>query len=133
MKSKLNLPDSFVFCITLFNNTIVIDNATAKVIMLNIKNKLNSKLYGAIIILFRLKLLYINLFYPENIKNILKIIEVKKSIKTRDLSFKAKIGGAKLRDILDFLTKEGVIQEQLISGDGAGRPRRIYSIVEKES
>jgi len=70
--------------------------------------------------------------YPESIKNVLKIIEEKKSIKTRDLSFEARMGGAKLREILDFLINEGVIQEKLITGEKAGRPRRVYTIVEED-
>ncbi|MFX1275336.1 MAG: helix-turn-helix domain-containing protein [Promethearchaeota archaeon] len=69
--------------------------------------------------------------YPESIKNVLKIIEDQKSIKTRDLSSKSKIGGAKLREILDFLIKEGAIQEELIQGERAGRPKRVYSMAEE--
>ena len=70
--------------------------------------------------------------YPESINNVLKIIEEKKSIKTRDLSFEARMGGAKLRDILDFLIKEGVVQEKFITCEKAGRPRRVYSIIEDD-
>ena len=69
--------------------------------------------------------------YPESIKNVIKTIEDKKLIKTRDLSFETKIGGAKLREILDFLLKEGVIYEQFITGEKVGRPKRVYSIVEE--
>ena len=66
--------------------------------------------------------------YPKPIQNVLKIIEEFKSIKTRDLSSKSKIGGAKLREILELLTNRGVIEETLIKGDKAGRPKRIFSL-----
>ena len=66
--------------------------------------------------------------YPKPIQNVLKIIEEFKSIKTRDLSSKSKIGGAKLREILEFLANSGVIEETLIKGNKAGRPKRMYSI-----
>jgi len=68
--------------------------------------------------------------YPEPIKKILDTIKTANMIKTRDLSSKAKLGGTKLKEILDFLLKEGLIEETIIKGNKAGRPKRLYSIIE---
>ena len=57
-------------------------------------------------------------------------IEGSKKIKTRDLSIKSKIGGAKLKDILEFLIKEGLIEETTIKSEKVGRPGVYYSIIE---
>lgn len=67
---------------------------------------------------------------PDPVQNILDIIEDHKSIKTRDLSIKSKLGGAKLREILEFLTNEGVVKEEIIKPQGAGRPKHVYSIID---
>ena len=69
--------------------------------------------------------------YPEPIKNVLEAIKDNMTIKTRDLSSKSKIGGAKLREILEFLTNEGLIEETIIKGEKAGRPKRVYSVISK--
>jgi predicted ArsR family transcriptional regulator len=50
-------------------------------------------------------------------------------IKTRDLSKTSGIGGTKLKEILNFLVREGVIKEH-IKSEGVGRPGIYYSIVE---
>jgi hypothetical protein len=50
-------------------------------------------------------------------------------IKTRDLSSKSKIGGAKLREILEFLVNQGIIEEFVVRDNKAGRPKREYSII----
>jgi len=71
----------------------------------------------------------IEIEYPEPIKRILETINETKMIKTRDLSSKSRIGGAKLREILEFLINEGLIEETVLKGEKAGRPRRVYSIV----
>jgi sugar-specific transcriptional regulator TrmB len=71
----------------------------------------------------------ITIEYPEPILTILNIIGRDGTIKTRDLSSKSKIGGAKLREILKFLVYQGIIKETIIKGERAGRPKRIYSIV----
>lgn len=52
------------------------------------------------------------------------------TIKTRDLSSTSKIGDAKLREILEFLTNEGLIEETIIRGKKVGSPKRMYSIAE---
>ena len=67
---------------------------------------------------------------PDPIKNILDVIQEHKSIKTRDLSIESKISGVKLREVLAFLLNEGLIKEEVIKGQGAGRPKRVYSLVE---
>jgi len=41
----------------------------------------------------------------------------------------SKIGGAKLREILDFLINQGILQEIVIKDDKAGRPKREYSLM----
>jgi sugar-specific transcriptional regulator TrmB len=71
----------------------------------------------------------IKIEYPEPVQNILNIIRGDSNIKTRDLSSKSKIGGAKLREILKFLVNQGIIEETIIKGEKAGRPKRLYSIV----
>ncbi|MFX0008647.1 MAG: helix-turn-helix domain-containing protein [Promethearchaeota archaeon] len=71
----------------------------------------------------------IEIEYPEPIKKILNTIKETKIIKTRDLSSKSKLGGAKLKEILGFLVDEGLIKETIIKGENAGRPKRVYSLV----
>ena len=70
----------------------------------------------------------IEIEYPEPIKKILDTIKETKMIKTRDLSSKSKMGGAKLKEILEFLLEEGLIEETIIKAEKAGRPKRIFSI-----
>ena len=50
-------------------------------------------------------------------------------IKTRDLSKTSGAGGSKLKEILSFLVREGVIKEYITSED-VGRSGIYYSIVE---
>ena len=71
----------------------------------------------------------IEIEYPEPIKKILDTIIENKNIKTRDLSSESKIGGTKLKEILGFLVDEGLIEETIIKGEKAGRPKRVYTIV----
>jgi len=66
---------------------------------------------------------------PELVQNILKVIQDHDAVKTRDLSIRSKIGGAKLREILNLLIDQGLIKEEIIKGDKAGRPKRVYSVV----
>ncbi len=42
-----------------------------------------------------------------------------------------RIGGAKLREILEFLISQELIEETAIKEDKVGRPKRVYSIIEK--
>jgi sugar-specific transcriptional regulator TrmB len=72
----------------------------------------------------------IEIEYPKPIKRILDTIHETKKIKTRDLSRKAKIGGAKLKEILDFLINEGIIEETIIKGEKAGRPKHVFSLLD---
>jgi len=67
--------------------------------------------------------------YPEPILKVLNIIKENKTIKTRDLSSISKIGGAKLREILNFLIDQCILQEIVIKEDKAGRPKREYSLI----
>ncbi|MBY9008747.1 MAG: hypothetical protein KGD74_02640 [Candidatus Lokiarchaeota archaeon] len=71
----------------------------------------------------------IKIVYPEPMKKILEAIKETNMIKTRDLSSKSKIGGAKLKEILIFLINEGLIEETVLKGEKAGRPKHVYSIV----
>jgi len=71
----------------------------------------------------------IEIEYLEPIKKILNTIKETKMIKTRDLSSKSKIGGAKLKEILEFLVNEGLIEETIIKAEKAGRPKRVYSLI----
>lgn len=68
--------------------------------------------------------------YPEPIKSVLTIMEQDKAIKTRDLSHRSKISGARLRQILDYLISEGIVREEIVQNEQAGRPKRVYSLVE---
>ncbi|MFX1524558.1 MAG: helix-turn-helix domain-containing protein [Promethearchaeota archaeon] len=74
----------------------------------------------------------IEIEYPEPIKRVLNLIKENRKIKTRDLSSKSKLGGAKLREILEFLINQGIIEELAIKEDNAGRPKQVYSIIEKK-
>lgn len=69
--------------------------------------------------------------YPEPIQNVLDIIEKHKSIKTRDLSTKSRIGGGKLKEILTYLIKDGKIKE-IVDNEGIGRPASYYSLVDSK-
>ena len=66
---------------------------------------------------------------PKIVQNILNVIQDHNAVKTRDLSIRSKIGGAKLREILNLLINQGLIQEEIIKDDKAGRPKRVYSVV----
>ncbi|MFX1268609.1 MAG: TrmB family transcriptional regulator [Promethearchaeota archaeon] len=66
---------------------------------------------------------------PEIVQNILNVIQDHDTLKTRDLSIRSKIGGAKLREILNLLINQGLIKEEIIKNDKAGRPKRVYSVV----
>jgi sugar-specific transcriptional regulator TrmB len=71
----------------------------------------------------------IQILYPNPIKKVLSAIEESDTIKTRDLSKNSGIGGTKLKEILNFLVREGVIKEH-ISNEGVGRPSKYYSAVQ---
>jgi len=71
----------------------------------------------------------IEIKYPESYQNVLDIIQEYNSIKTRDLSMLAGIGGAKIKEILRFLLDEGKIEE-IIESTGVGRPGIYYNLVE---
>ena len=72
----------------------------------------------------------IEIEYPEPINKILDTIKETNMIKTRDLSSESKIGGAKLREILEFLINEGLIEETVSKGEKVGRPKHMYSIID---
>ena len=56
----------------------------------------------------------VKIVYPEPIKKILDTIKETNMIKTRDLSSKSKIGGAKLKEILAFLIDAGLIEKTVL-------------------
>lgn len=68
---------------------------------------------------------------PEPIQSIIDTISDSGSIKTKDLSSEVKMGGTKLRELLDFLVTKGLIEESIVKAGKPGRPKRIYSVVEK--
>jgi sugar-specific transcriptional regulator TrmB len=71
----------------------------------------------------------IQIVYPNPIKKVLTTIEDNDMIKTRDLSKNSGIGGTKLKEILNYLVREGIIQEH-ITNEGVGRPGKYYSTIE---
>jgi len=71
----------------------------------------------------------IKIGYPRSFKEVLGVIDEKNMIKTRDLSKSSGIGGTKLKEILNFLVREGVIKEH-IKSEGVGRPGIYYSTVD---
>jgi len=71
----------------------------------------------------------IKIGYPRSFKEVLGVIDERNMIKTRDLSKSSGIGGTKLKEILNYLVREGVIKEH-IKSEGVGRPGKYYSIVE---
>ena len=66
---------------------------------------------------------------PNPIENVLDLIRSKPEIKTRELGIQTKLTGSKLREILEYLIKEKLINEDIIQGE-VGRPKRVYSIIE---
>lgn len=71
----------------------------------------------------------IKIGYPRSFKEVLGVIDGRNMIKTRDLSKSSGIGGTKLKEILNYLVREGVIKEH-VKSEGVGRPGIYYSIVE---
>ncbi|MFX1575254.1 MAG: helix-turn-helix domain-containing protein [Promethearchaeota archaeon] len=70
----------------------------------------------------------IKIEHPEPFQAVLEIIQNKNNISTKDLSIESKIGGGKLREILDYFLKIGKIKEYEIK-EGVGKPKRVYSLV----
>ncbi|MEJ2249649.1 MAG: helix-turn-helix domain-containing protein [Candidatus Lokiarchaeota archaeon] len=75
----------------------------------------------------------IQIDYPDSIQSVLNVIKKAGPISTSELSKEAKIGGTKLREALDFLKKEGMINEVKIQINKPGKPRLEYSINHKIS
>jgi len=67
--------------------------------------------------------------YPETIRNVIGVIKEMDSIKTRDISARSRTGGGKLKQILEFLVKEGKLKETIVH-EGVGRPATYYSLSE---
>jgi sugar-specific transcriptional regulator TrmB len=66
--------------------------------------------------------------YPDYIQSVIDTIEKFGPISTSELSRKAKIGGSRLREVLEFLLKEEKIEEIKIKDNKPGKPRLEYSI-----
>lgn len=66
--------------------------------------------------------------YPQSYQAVLEVIKKKKRIKTRDISLETGISGTKLKEILNFLTEENKIEEE-IDNSGVGRPGSYYSLI----
>ena len=71
----------------------------------------------------------IKIQHQETIKQVIDIIRENKTINTRAIGLKSKIGGAKLREILDSLLAEGIIEEMTVKSKKGGKPRKEYSLV----
>ncbi len=74
----------------------------------------------------------IKIEYPEPFQTVLDILQDKNVISTKELSTKSKIGGGKLREILDYLIKIGKIRENKLK-ESAGKPKKVYSLIEGSS
>ncbi|MFW9987081.1 MAG: hypothetical protein ACFFC3_00300 [Candidatus Odinarchaeota archaeon] len=70
----------------------------------------------------------IKIEFPEPIQTILEIIQNNTKITTKELSNQSKIGGGKLREILDFLIHKGIVKESKIKG-ASGKPKNEYTLV----
>jgi len=110
-----------------FNSVLFIDNAFFHFngfympnTVQGVKNMLNAKNV--------IKEVEVN---PDPIQSIIDTITENKAIKTKDLSNEVKLGGTKLRELLDFLLSKGMIEEKIINDGKPGRPKRVYSIVEE--
>ncbi len=67
--------------------------------------------------------------YPEPIQSVINILRSNTSIKTRDLSVKSKLGGGRLKKVLEFLIQEGIVKETEVKGK-YGKPSKEYTLVE---
>jgi hypothetical protein len=74
----------------------------------------------------------IKIEYPESFQNVLDILRNKKVISTQQLSIESKIGGGKLREILDYFIKIEEIEEKEIK-ESVGKPKKIYSLKEENT
>ena len=72
----------------------------------------------------------IKIEFTEPIQTILDVIKAKQPIMTRELSTQSRVGGGKLREILNFLINEGIIKESEIKGAN-GKPRKEYTLTSK--
>lgn len=70
----------------------------------------------------------IKLEYPTYVNRVLEILN-EKLYKTDELSKKSKIGGAKLKEVLDLLINEGKVEKSTLS-EGRGRPAAYYSLID---
>ncbi len=68
--------------------------------------------------------------FPEPIQTILDVIKANQPIMTRELSTQSRVGGGKLREILNFLINEGIIKESEIKGT-PGKPRKEYILASR--
>ncbi len=66
--------------------------------------------------------------FQDTLKQVIDIIRENNAINTREIGIKSKIGGAKLREILDVLLVEGIIEEKVIKNEKGGKPRKEYSL-----
>ncbi|MFW9781565.1 MAG: helix-turn-helix domain-containing protein [Candidatus Heimdallarchaeota archaeon] len=73
----------------------------------------------------------IKIEYPEPFQTVLNIIQDKENISTKELSIESKIGGGKLREILNYFINQGIVKEIEIKGD-SGKPRKEYILIEKK-
>ncbi|MHA1680764.1 MAG: helix-turn-helix domain-containing protein [Promethearchaeota archaeon] len=74
----------------------------------------------------------LELTYPTPHQRVLDTIKSKGNLKTRNISEYTGISGSRLRGILDFLVEKGAIQEETITGEQAGRPMKVYAVIEEE-
>lgn len=72
----------------------------------------------------------IKIEFPEPIQTILDVIKAKQSIMTRELSTQSRVGGGKLREMLNYLINQGIVKESEIKG-ATGKPRKEYTLTSK--
>lgn len=67
---------------------------------------------------------------PEPIQAVLDAIKHQGLAKTRDIGNATGVSGAMLRKFLDYLIQQNLVTETIVKSEGAGRPKRIYQLVE---
>ncbi len=67
---------------------------------------------------------------PVPVRSVLDAIANQGFAKTRDIGTASGISGETLRKILDYLVEQGMIAEEIVRTGQAGRPKKVYQVVE---
>ena len=71
---------------------------------------------------------------PEPIRAVIEAIDSHGGeAKTRDIGNASGLSGENLRKVLDYLLQQGTIKEEIIQGNGAGRPKKVYYLDDNTS